>query len=71
MNGNQRTGSNIGGLSTAWEVVRIADYSGDGKADIMVRNIDSGQLYLYEMNGNTRTGSNVGGLATSWAVEVQ
>ncbi|MCP4935328.1 MAG: hypothetical protein GY927_14290, partial [bacterium] len=70
MNGNIRTGSNIGGLGTDWTVERVADYSGDGKADILIRHT-SGQLYLYEMDGSTKTGSNIGGLSTSWSVEVQ
>jgi pyruvate/2-oxoglutarate dehydrogenase complex dihydrolipoamide acyltransferase (E2) component len=70
MDGATRTGSNIGALSTSWSVERIADYGGDGRADILIRN-SSGQLYLFEMNGNTRTGSNIGALSTTWAVEVQ
>ena len=68
MDGNVRTGSNIGGLSTDWKVVGIADLGGDGKADIVIRHTSTGQLYLFEMDGNLRTGSNIGGLSTDWVV---
>jgi len=70
MDGNVRTGSNIGVLNTDWSVRGIGDFGGDGKADILVRHT-SGHLYLYEMDGNVRTGSNIGVLSTDWAVEVQ
>jgi len=68
MDGNVRTGSNIGVLSTDWSVAGVGDFGGDGKADILVRNT-SGFLYLYEMDGNVRTGSNIGVLSTDWTVE--
>jgi hypothetical protein len=70
MDGNSKTGSNIGALSTDWSVERVADYGGDGRADILLRH-SSGQLYLYEMNGNAKSGSSIGALSTDWAVEVQ
>jgi hypothetical protein len=68
MDGNLRTGSNIGALSTDWEVVGLGDLGGDGKADIVIRHTLSGQLYLYEMDGNLRTGSNIGALSPDWEV---
>ena len=68
MNGNIRTGSNIGALSTAWAVAGIGDFGGDGKADILLRRSSTGQLYLLEMDGSIRTGSSIGGLSTVWAV---
>ncbi|MCP4995053.1 MAG: hypothetical protein GY934_14920, partial [Gammaproteobacteria bacterium] len=68
MDGNVRTGKNVGGLSTVWSVEGISDFGGDGKADILIRHT-SGQLYMYEMDGNVRTGKNVGGLSTAWSVE--
>ncbi|RLA00432.1 MAG: VCBS repeat-containing protein, partial [Gammaproteobacteria bacterium] len=55
----------------AWKVARIADYGGDGKADMLIRKTSTGQLFLNEMDGNAKTGSNVGGLPTVWKVEVQ
>jgi len=68
MNGNQRTGSNIGGLSTAWTVNGLGDLGGDGKADILVRRNSDGYLYLYEMDGNSKTGSSIGALNTSLSI---
>ena len=67
MDGNIKTGSNIGGLSTDWTVAGIGDFGGDGKADILIRH-SSGHLYMYEMDGNIKTGSNIGGLSTDWTV---
>jgi hypothetical protein len=34
-----------------WQVAAVADYDGDGKADILWRHGQSGQNYLYPMNG--------------------
>ena len=37
----------------AWQVKGVGDFDGDGKADIVWRNITSGQNYLYPMDGTT------------------
>src|SRR5262249_359779 len=34
-----------------WRVAGVGDFDGDGKADIMWRNQQSGENYLYPMNG--------------------
>jgi hypothetical protein len=44
------------------------DFGGDGKADILLRNSGTGQLYLWEMDGNVKTPSNIGGLNPVWDV---
>ena len=49
MDGNTVTASGIGDLNTTWEVERVADYGGDGKADILLRNSSTGDLFLPEM----------------------
>jgi hypothetical protein len=36
-----------------WKVVGVGDFDGDGKVDILWRNISSGENYLYPMNGTT------------------
>jgi VCBS repeat protein/FG-GAP repeat protein/fibronectin type III domain protein len=40
-----------------WRVVEVADFDGDGKADILWRNAWTGQNYLYPMNGTTILGT--------------
>ncbi|HYH10093.1 MAG TPA: FG-GAP-like repeat-containing protein [Thermoanaerobaculia bacterium] len=55
-----------------WGVAALADFSGDGKTDILLRHSGSGALSLWEMNGTsvTSTGEIAGGPASSaWRVE--
>jgi hypothetical protein len=45
-------------ISEDWQVVDLDDFNGDGKADILWRNMsdgsaDAGQLYIWQMNGPT------------------
>src|SRR5438477_5232799 len=35
----------------AWQVQGIGDFDGDGKADILWRNISTGENYIWLMNG--------------------
>ena len=36
-----------------WEIEAIADFNGDGKSDMVLRNGESGQNLLWEMDGST------------------
>ncbi|MCP4935327.1 MAG: VCBS repeat-containing protein, partial [bacterium] len=48
---------------------KLDDFNGDSKSDILIRNISTGHLYMYEMDANIRTGKNIGGLSTDWSVK--
>jgi hypothetical protein len=41
---------------TYWQVVAVADFNGDGRADILWRQVSTGENYLYPMNGLTILG---------------
>ncbi|TPH13203.1 hypothetical protein EPA86_14960 [Litorilituus lipolyticus] len=41
---------------TQWQMADMADFDGDGNADILWRNQSSGSTYMYLMNGNAIVG---------------
>jgi len=36
---------------TNWQIIAVGDYDGDGKSDILWRNLSTGENYLYPMDG--------------------
>jgi hypothetical protein len=46
-----------GNVSTAWSIVGVADFNGDGKVDLMWRNTKTGQNTLWYMDGGKQAGS--------------
>lgn len=46
-------------LPLAWQIEATADFSGDGKADMLFRNQNTGQLAMWTMNGTSAAGSMV------------
>ncbi len=59
MNGTTAIGANYTNPSTfadtRWELVRVADYNSDGKADLLWRYRTTGDLYIWYMNGLNAT----------------
>ena len=54
----------------AWSLVAVADFNGDGKADLLWRNTSNGKNSVSYMDGGTQSGSvNIPVLAdTKWNV---
>lgn len=46
--------------NTLWQPKSIADYTGDGRADILLRNQITGLWYLYPLNGREKLSSDEG-----------
>jgi hypothetical protein len=55
------TGAITMNSSTTWQKAGVADFSGDGYADVLVRNTSTGQWYLYALNGRTILGGGATG----------
>jgi len=70
------TGAGLAGfpgvvIPAAWHIDAKADFNGDGTADLMFRNVDSGQTYGWLMNGQSAIGSGFagyGGAPASWHI---
>jgi hypothetical protein len=55
MDGATKTAYDISPLALNRDVVGVADLTGDGKADIVLRNTDTGYLYMWAMDGSLKT----------------
>jgi hypothetical protein len=63
------TASYLGNPGAAWNVAAIGDYTGDGKADILLRNAANGGVYLWALNGGTVTSQHdLGSAGANWHV---
>jgi hypothetical protein len=68
MNGaNVSSWRSIGNAPAASIVAGVADYSGDGKADILLRD-SSGDVSVWLMDGFTATRSSIANIWTAWSV---
>jgi hypothetical protein len=79
LNGRSVTkGVNLGTVpmakDTAWQLVQVEDFTGDGKVDVLLRNEVTNAWYLYPLDGRTLLGgSNQGDVnltnSVSWSVQ--
>lgn len=72
MDGNTITNSGGQGVKKpdlTWEIIKMNDFNGDGKADILLWDTIKSKMWLYEMNGNVVESSNqVGSPLPGWEV---
>jgi FG-GAP repeat protein len=59
------------GLRSAWRIDGIGDLDGDGKADLVFRNTETGDVAAWLMNGLTVRGWAVidHGLSSLWQIQ--
>ena len=69
VNGVNTGWHDIGATSTAYSVVGIGDYNGDGTSDILFRNAATGDTGFYQMvNGANAGWHDIGASSTAYHV---
>jgi len=62
-------GAVIAQIPTAWTIFETGDFDGDGKSDILWRDI-SGNIAMWFMNGTQITsGPIIGQIPTTWTIQ--
>jgi hypothetical protein len=73
MNGATKTASayTSASASDAWKVAKLADFTGDGKADILWRETLTGKTVVWTMDGATKTASayTSASASTAWVIQ--
>jgi RTX calcium-binding nonapeptide repeat (4 copies)/FG-GAP-like repeat len=54
------SGSSLGTIGTAWNIVQTGDYNNDGTDDILWRNSGTGQVYMWAMQDGHQAASGSG-----------
>jgi RTX calcium-binding nonapeptide repeat (4 copies)/FG-GAP repeat len=63
-------GSSFGALGTNWNVAGAGDFDNDGDEDILLRNDQNGQVYIYYMQNGAKSGSAaVNTFGADWIVQ--
>ena len=58
----------LGTVSTDWTIVRVGDFSGNGRSDILWRH-STGTVYLWALDGVNVVGqSSLGSVSTDWQI---
>ncbi len=70
MNGTSLSSSvSLGIVGTSWNIAGAADYSGDGKTDILWQNSVTGERAIWLMNGTSLSSSvSLGIVGTAWDI---
>ena len=60
-------GTGVGSVSSAWQPLGTGDFNGDGTADVLWRNSNTGEVDTWLMNdGQIIGGSAIGSVSSAW-----
>jgi len=68
MDGGTKTPGTIYSRSLDWAIEDVADFSNDGKADILWRDTSDGRIQVWLMDGGTKTPGTIYSRSLDWAI---